>query len=269
MGNAYRSRSSAGNRATGLVDSQAVKATGFYFTNDYSVYFDGTATAQIDSTNAVEDFGPVLDNQFSMSFWNKETAASRSFNFVCGAVTSDSLVNGFGAYWSGNIITIWWNQYNGTNRATYNQSNATNVGEWHHYVFSYDGSAPTNRVNLYVNGVLETTVVGSDQSYDGTTSILKIGTIGNSTSYHSTGNVDELALWNTPLTDEDVLSLYAGGDPALIDASSIQADNLMVYYRLGDDGDTDSVEGILDKSGNGNHATMGAGSSIQEDPALA
>jgi len=186
---------------------------------------------------------------------------------IYGNHSTSGLTNGFGAYWTSQSLTAHWGAYNGSSKVIWVAPSDAYVKAWHHYVFVYDGDLSTERVKLYVDGVMEVSATGSDIALTAANQSLKIGSGDHDAAYDMQGNVDEFAMWNIPLTQEDITSLYADGDAGVAPASNIEGANLMIYYRLGDDPDTTGTDGIQDRSGNDNHATM-TGGTIVDDPAV-
>jgi len=108
-------------------------------------------------------------------------------------------------------------------------------GLWHHVVVTYDGSESASGVKFYVDGVEDTltqTLIDSlsGNSVNDPTVDFKIATApryGGNDFYN--GNIDELAIWSTTaLTQEQVTTLYNGGEPARIDGAT-------AHWRMGED----------------------------------
>ena len=77
-------------------------------------------------------------------------------------------------------------------------------GAWHHFV----GVITPQETRLYVDGVLLSTVpIGSDdQTCSGADLI--IGSEWSGVDYGFMGDIDDVALWNRPLSEEEVFGLY-------------------------------------------------------------
>ena len=121
---------------------------------------------------------------------------------------------------------------------------------WYNLVGVYDNST----IKIYVNGVEKRSVSVSnngDVVHDGSTSFK----IGNQNAH---GIIDELAIYNDDLSVAEVQSLYqtsSYGSPLPPDASTINSDNLIGYWR------NNGNETWTDLSGNGNHGTVNQGTS--------
>ncbi|MBT4376566.1 LamG domain-containing protein [archaeon] len=79
----------------------------------------------------------------------------------------------------------------------------TDIGEWYHLVFTYDGSIGI----LYVDGINRKEEVDSG-NLGGCESELYVG--GNSLNYFN-GSIDEVRIWNRALSSEQVLKNYNEG----------------------------------------------------------
>jgi len=89
----------------------------------------------------------------------------------------------------------------------YTLSTYTDVGEWHHWVGTYDGS--TNAKKLYRDGVL-VAQVSADNDYLGTAGQMVVGAQiwdGYTDDYFH-GDIDEVALYSRALTADEVFLRY-------------------------------------------------------------
>jgi len=89
----------------------------------------------------------------------------------------------------------------------YVYANNTLDTSWHHYVGVYDGE----KVKLYIDGELQEDTNSISGSIDKDNSgVLRIGTHPTN-SYNFNGQIDEIKIWNYPLTSEEVKKEYNGG----------------------------------------------------------
>jgi hypothetical protein len=106
---------------------------------------------------------------------------------------------------------VLWRGHNGTNPVdtlgVLANANLVGDGLWHHYAVVYDAAT----VKIFVDGQL---IFSEPQSYtlaSGTSNM----TIGwgstNTTLYHLTGSMQDVLLYNTNLTDEQILEIYEQG----------------------------------------------------------
>ena len=131
-------------------------------------------------------------------------------------------------------------------------STALNVDQWNHVVLVHTGSQITG----YVNGVAGTSL--NDSYTTPATTEFYAGRHPGATSYNLDGSMDEYAFFNSALSASDVSSLAATRGAHIINDLSLTP---VAYYRMGEDdslADGDTVTGITDASGNGNHATTDA-----------
>ena len=131
----------------------------------------------------------------------------------------------------------------GQNRA-HTGSIVLQAGVWHHIVMTYDGSQNINGVRLYVDGVVDTTpasgtitntLLHNQDAYFGR----------RSSSFHYSGNFDEISIWNKDLSSGEVDTIYNSGSPQNV-ADLTFSTNLVSFYRCGD-GDADPT--IFDNHG--------------------
>lgn len=77
------------------------------------------------------------------------------------------------------------------------------------------------------------------------------------------GNLDEFGLWNTALSSDAITTLYNSGFPINLTVNTgnyMAGDNLGLWWRCGESGDSNTPDGINDRSafGNSNPGTMTA-----------
>ena len=139
-----------------------------------------------------------------------------------------------------------------------NTDTALAYNTWHHIVVTYDDDSTSNNPTFYVNGasitVTETTsplgTYSSDTSID-----LAIGNNEGLTNTLS-GNVDEVSIWNTVLSESAIAQLYNSGKPKDIRTGNFKHlfdSNCKGYWRMGE-GDTYPT--ITDNSSSNNDGTM-------------
>ena len=85
-----------------------------------------------------------------------------------------------------------------------NQPFVVSDGAWHHFV----GVITPEETRLYVDGVLLSTVaIGSDDQTCSGADVI-IGSEWSGVDYGFMGDIDDVALWDRPLSEEEVLGLY-------------------------------------------------------------
>ena len=115
-----------------------------------------------------------------------------------------------------------------------------NDGNWHHLVWTYDGTAGTSAsINMYVDGQNQY----SNASYSSYWSYeIKFQYFGKPTSANTyfSGSMDEVAYFNSILSASDVTSIYNSGVPN--DLTSL---NPIVWLRNGDNGTWKSPQWLI------------------------
>ena len=150
--------------------------------------------------------GNVNMNNFSVSFWGKQTGANwKDYISVYSSKYGDS------DFQRANDSLCIYNSPWGTFSADMNLSSG-----FHHIVFTSDPE--TGDAKLYVDGNLRSTINKTD--IDGAISNLMLGGNFNTGNRNSAATVDEVQFYNQPLTAEQVQFLY--NNPSLYQASVYQ-----------------------------------------------
>ena len=216
------------------------------FNNTYSLAFDG-----ID--DYIETTKTTALTTASLSMWVKVSgnfgvnerqslASNDDFNHGRDFVIADTPFSTNDAYiamFAGGII--------------YGKTSALggipiNDGNWHHLVWTYDGSAGTSAsINMYVDGQNQysNATYSSFWSYE-----IKFQYFGKPTSANTyfAGSMDEVAYFNSILSPSDVTAIYNSGVPN--DLTSL---NPVAWYRMGDNGTWDGSKWTLVDQGSGSN----------------
>ena len=147
-----------------------------------------------------------LNGVFTASAWFKRKgSAGGGYHGIINSITGDTpytriLIESAGA-------SIILQQRDSTSSVIGGTWNNQPFGDnnWHHIVYLFDGSF----IKLYTDGKLQ----GSPYACNGVISssgILEIGR-GQSNSYFSNGQIDDVRIYNYALTTEQVKTLYNGG----------------------------------------------------------
>ncbi len=181
--------------------------------SNYSLSFDGA-----DTKLSFSDI--TLASSYTLSAWAKRTSSSNN-EFLFG----NDATYGYGAYFNG-TTAIYFKQDSGN--TTFNNSAITTAlarTDWVNWMFVKDSTAGT--ISIYVDGALAQSVT----SALGMTSINTIGGDGTAaTSYIWDGNIDEVAIWSSALTQAQVIQVYNNGYPN--DLTSLSPSQ---WWRLGED----------------------------------
>ena len=243
----YRSRSGTGD-------------TGVPYTNTKSIDFDGT-NDRIDcgDSDSLSFGNGTNDSPFSISAWINvdDTSVNRIINktnassggewiFTTGTAARTLVLNLYD-----HPATVHSGPYRGKAGTT---SFNSYIGQWVHVAATYDGRGGDTAnagINLYFNGALESTTdvtAGTYVAMSNTSSPVQIGADPSWTNLYMNGKIDEISVFNTALSSEDITNIYNSGTPN--DLSSYSS--LVHWWRMGD-GDTFPT--ITDNKGN-NDGTM-------------
>ncbi len=117
-------------------------------------------------------------------------------------------------------------------------------GNWHHLTAVYDAS---NSLKIYIDGVLNNTNSTSiPSSIANKTVDIIIGESNTSGYYEFPGNISNAAIFNSAITEDQVLSIYNGGVPN--DISSLSP---VSWWSLAGDSYYDGTNWICPDLGNG------------------
>lgn len=156
-----------------------------------SVYFDGSVD-YID----VEDNLDLDPTGFTLSAWIKRDAADSGTKSIMSKRPT-SFTEGYDLrILDDNRIQIRW-----INGVTQTRTTNTSVpdDEWHHVAVIYNGTT----VFIYIDGVLDTFADRTPPA-DTTNSFLIAAAGKGSTTSHFRGNIDEVRVWDTALTEDQL-----------------------------------------------------------------
>ena len=240
------------------------------FSNTKSLDFDGVDDFVDCGDNDNLSFGDgTTDSPFSISAWVKIPTGSAGF-YICSKQTENSPPSRdeYALYISAvdSKMTFFVIDQDIANR----RGRATNaisiINQWFHVAVTYSGvggSSAQNGIKLYVNGVRSDTTDSNKNSYTAmhnTTSPFRIGLYTESIISPS-GNVDEVAIFNSELSASDITAIYNSGNPASLSSYS----SLVSWWRMGDN---DTYPTINDNVGsnNGTMTNMASGDIVTDVP---
>ena len=138
---------------------------------------------------------PYGNSPRTVSVWIKMATLNPSgFNFIYNYGNS---TNYYGAYFNNS------NLYHFQNGSSHYVSNTTILGEWIHYVFTYDGTDS----KIYKNG----SIVGTNNIAFNTVNngnLFRLGLTENGSQNYFNGTIDDLKIYNYAISDADVTSLF-------------------------------------------------------------
>ena len=212
---------SSGNEYDGTISGDPQLTTDRFGNSNSAYIFDGSGDWIYFGTDTLPENneGDVSD-PFTISVWAKSSSSSTMSLFAYGGMVSC----GGGRY--GAVVRLGTNiQFNSCNNGFNTSASGNNSdGNWHQYVFTWNGS---NSRKVYIDGSL----VNSNS----TSNVFRIQNTGlvlgrqfmdwaEGTTF--TGSADELRLWSTELSSAEVETLYnteSNASPTL--SSSVPADN--------------------------------------------
>lgn len=217
--------------------------------NNYSVAFDG-----------VDDFMtrtlPVLGDTHTLSAWFKTTAS------YGGAGSEGTLISYLFNGGDNSVLSVMNNKVGWSDFVDDNQvgTSTVNDGNWHHAVAVV--TATTQKI--YVDGVLETTTTNA---YSAGTSFshFALAKRANAPQRFFNGNIDEVAIWDSALTANEVKSIYNNGKPVDLSGQPelySSANNLVAWWRMGDN-DSGTGSTVTDNSINSYNGSLVNGPTFQ------
>ena len=212
---------SSGNEYDGTISGDPQLTTDRFGNSNSAYIFDGAGDWIYFGTDTLPENneGDVSD-PFTISVWAKSSSSTTMSLLAYGGMVSC----GGGRY--GAVVRLGTNiQFNSCNNGFNTSASGKNSdGNWHQYVFTWNGS---NSRKVYIDGSL----VNSNS----TSNVFRIQNTGlvlgrqfmdwaEGTTF--TGSADELRLWSTELSSSEVQTLYnteSNAPPTL--SSSVPADN--------------------------------------------
>ena len=180
-----------------------LNAQGSAFASTNSFEFDGV-TDFIDCGNPTS---LQITGSLTLSAWIKTTDTS-SYEVIIGKDNVSSGTRSYLFYRLGNNLSfaIW--KSNSISDVT--GTTIINDGNWHHVMGVNDGTD----LKIYVDGTLDNTNIGGGGTIDNGTFNFYIGRRGGTLSQRGfwTGNIDEVAVWNSDQSS-NVTTIYNGGIP--------------------------------------------------------
>ena len=186
---------SSGMTTANLITSDLTRSIPY---SSYSMYFDGTAD-RIDTSSI--DLG--LEN--TISFWAKRNGVDDFAGMVFGGLAAS---NYFTVFISNSLL-----YRTGSGANTFNNADiisAIEADAWFHCSLVRNNSGAD--VLCYINGILKQTLTGITGSGDNTI-VRNIGARWNTNDFYITGNLSNIAVWSSALTQDQILTIYNGGVP--------------------------------------------------------
>ncbi len=201
-----------------------------------ALYFDGSSSrVNLGSVN--------ITASTTVSAWIKTTSAGQVPIF-------SNRGNGLYFGMTGGKFFVYYNT--GTPSPGLSTSASVNNNTWRHVVWTSDGSTS----KLYVDGVLDNTVVQARAAQSGTAYI----GYDNSNNEYFPGYIDEVRVYNTTLSASDVRALYQAGQTVFNTARNNKSTNGLIALWSFNSPDI-SGNTVYDRSGGVRNLNLASGSS--------
>jgi hypothetical protein len=193
----------------------------------YSLLLDGLDDYIKVPINSVFDIDGT--DSFSISGWVKKTGATYFPILQKLFYPNVSTTDGYRVYIHTTLNVVIVNLFGaGTSAISVQTTNPISVNTWLNITVTYDGSQTAAGVNIYVNGILQTLIIGTD-TYTGTMINSENVTLGGQPTptnpLYGTGNIASVRMWNTELTTMEANAEYNGG---VISSSPVSSSSLIL-----------------------------------------
>ncbi len=202
--------------------------------NQYSFEFDRTAGTYMKTGITL-----AADSDFSVSFWIKggTTAGfTNNFPFAIGTLGTSNNATA-GRIWGSKFIIQWYDN-TGANFGNRNIDVDIHDGNWHHMVFTRDNAS--GQYFAYADGVNKQWI-GLFGASDAPSLTLNpsgeifFGTAAGNPSFSWDGWLDEFALFNRVLQEEEIEAIYDATTAGMTaDLSTLSTGAPTAWYRMGD-----------------------------------
>ena len=221
------------NGVSTTLPSTALQQSDLQFDSPYSNYslsFDG-----ISYINTGTDIGDSLGGSYSgdltVSMWLKFNSISTQY----GLFYIGDLASGGGSFWINTSASkLWVYANNGTAGYINCSISSLNTTDWYNVTCVYKGYDISNS-KIYINNTSQTLTTSGNfnYTYDFTGKKTTIADYYTTPPFRGfNGKIDETALWNTALTEAQVLEIYNNGKPGNLDNFSGTAP--ISWWRLGE-----------------------------------
>ena len=221
------------------------------FTNTLSTTFDGT-----DDFVNVGNNASLQPSNFTMCVWVKPN--TNNSNRVL-------IHNGAGLYGNTNhgffLQQSYANYYFkiGDGTTSYTSFNGGLVpNTWQFVAMAYDGV----NMKTYLDGILQDTLAVPNITY-GTSATWNPFYIGRTSggSQYMNGNIDEVSLFNTELSQSDITSIYNSGTP-----TDLTSYSPLGWWRMGDGSTYPTINDLGSGSNNGTMTNMSSANFVTDVP---
>lgn len=219
------------------------------FANTKSILLDGVDDYADCGTNSSLNFERT--DAFSYSLWVKRNSIGTNHILLSKMNPTGNRRGMFFNLNTSNVIVVLLRTDTSTTNQRLNIKSTTTIADsnWHHIVFTSDGSSTIGGCKIYIDGVSDT--LNSDGNLSGSienTAPFLIGALSTAPLLPADAIIDEVAVFNSELTASNVTAIYGTGVPNnLTDLSPLS------WWRCGD-GDTSPT--LTDNGSASNNGTM-------------
>ena len=217
--------------------------------SNYSMSFDGTDDyIEIADADNLSFGDSVNDSPFSVSVWTKLNSQASSK----GIFSKFNRSNGNAEYGlvltnADQLIFRVFDISSLNRRGRITSAITSNFGNWVNIVCTYNGVGGTNAdqgIKIYLNGVRIDNANSSLNNYVAMHNLNTPFNIGNQSNGYVQGNIDEVAVFNSELSQTEVTSIYNGGKPK--DLSGLSP---ISWWRMGEEATFSTNWNIPDQVG--------------------
>ncbi|MDY6876422.1 MAG: LamG-like jellyroll fold domain-containing protein [Chloroflexota bacterium] len=158
-----------------------------------------------------DSFNWGAQDSFSIEFWMQTDSASTCLGNEVAVGRDDSAtdLHWWTGCWNGGQAAFYLGDTGGQAHWVNGTTDLTD-GSWHHVVAVREAS--TNRIRIYVDGIEEASTAATyTDGFDSSTAALNIGWLNLSGQFHFDGILDEVALYDNPLSADDIQQHYNKG----------------------------------------------------------
>lgn len=206
------------------------------FSDVFSALMNGTDEfIDMDNPAGTLNFGET--DTFSLSIWTKT-----SFNSSAQAFFSKKVQGGTAQGYeffiqasTGFPQVLLVNTGTGSKLISVHAAINITDGNWHNIIMTYDGSSLAAGVQLFVDSILQSNVVVTDNLTGDFANAAQPFLIGSRDALFlfMNGNLNEPSAWDKVLSQAEVTELYNSGKATDLDAHSAEA-NLLSWWRMGE-----------------------------------
>ena len=219
---------------------------------DYALDLGGVNDGSLAQTLEGDHLNTAFENNaMSVVFWQNTPQTGNTSSFWIHSPAAGSNERGFQAHTPWGNGTIYFDQSGccgAPQRLTV--GGLVQLEQWQHFVFQRDADG---NMEIWVDGV-QAASQGGAEPLDEFNGIITIGAEGPTQANSLAGRIDDFAIFNNSLDEDQIATLAGGGSPlALIDTSDDDEDGLPDIWE------EKLVDNLDDLNGNGAGPGPGAG----------